>query len=176
MTRMPELIMLGFLMVSPIYMLLVHSIFARQSRALSPQMTCIISLLASYPPLLLILAWIFMTGKFGQPGEFVRAWAYFMLVYTCIGYSYFHVFNLSETARRVRLLHEILKAGSISSEKLFSLYQTADIVNVRLKRLENMGQLHVLDGKYQIKGRALLFAAQMIMVWRTLLGFESAKL
>lgn len=166
------LFMLTALVLSPLYMLFVHSIFAKGRHTLSPQMACIASLLVSYLPALLIFSVLVI--KSVNLGSAVSAATYFLLVYTCIAYSYFHVFNLSETARRVRLLHEILRSGSISSEKLLSLYQTEHIVKIRLKRLADMGQLQIIDGKYQVKGRALHTAALLIVKWRALLGFESA--
>lgn len=57
---------------------------------------------------------------------------YFLIVYPCTAYSYFHPFNLSETGRRVRILREFRTAGSLTAQEISSRYSPALVIELRL--------------------------------------------
>lgn len=95
------------------------------------------------------------------------------VVYNGMAYAYFHVFNMSETARRIRILLHVLVYDSVNADNLRSDYSPADMVVVRLGRLEQMNQIvRGTDGCFRIGGWLLLSAARVIRVWRQLLRFE----
>ena len=48
-----------------------------------------------------------------------------LAIYGALGYGYFHFVNLGETARRVRLLRELLDAGGQLTDKVCSNATTA---------------------------------------------------
>ncbi|OGG99666.1 MAG: hypothetical protein A2600_12455 [Candidatus Lambdaproteobacteria bacterium RIFOXYD1_FULL_56_27] len=93
--------------------------------------------------------------------------AYLVVVYNGLGYGYFHFFNLSETARRIRLLIEVYQGVGAGTEK----YQPESMVKNRIDRLVAMGQLEEGQGKYRVKGRLLLNAALVLELYKKLLGF-----
>lgn len=98
------------------------------------------------------------------------------VVYNGLAYAYFHVFNMSETARRIRILLHVLAHGGVSADNLRSDYTPGDMVAVRLGRLEQMNQIaRGPDGRFRITGRLLLTAARAIRLWRHLLRFESRR-
>ncbi len=136
-----------------------------------PQLVAIRMLLFSYIPFSL-LAW-FGALNSSAPASQERLWGifYFIAVYSCIAYAYFHVFNMSETARRVRILHEIDKAGALSAEHIIAVYGTTDILSVRLERLISLGEMKKVDGRYYLTGKILHLAASLVMLWRSILGF-----
>ena len=99
-----------------------------------------------------------------------------LIVYNGIGYAYFHVFNMSETSRRVHMLIYLHRQEGVTSRELFDSYSPADMIDVRLRRLVDMGQLSCRpDGRFFIAGRQLLVAALLIERVRHLLGLDRAN-
>jgi hypothetical protein len=88
--------------------------------------------------------------------------AYFGLIYACIGYSYFHFFNMSETSRRLRMMLDISNG---TAREL----NVDEMVERRLARLCGMGELRRCGERY-CRGRGfLLLPAQAIHILRRLL-------
>ena len=80
--------------------------------------------------------------------------------YMVLGYCYFHFVGLSETARRIRLLAEIYaSADGLSLEEMLARYNAREIVEKRIDRLLNNGQLGFKDGKYFIGRPVVLLIA-----------------
>lgn len=73
-----------------------------------------------------------------------------MLLYGLLSYCYFHFVNLSVTARRIRILRDLARAGAdgLSRDELIAHYGPADIVGIRLGRLLGSGQIVQRDGRY----------------------------
>lgn len=144
---------------------------ARILRGVPNQIGAVVAILTSLVPAC-ALAWAAAFGSLSVPApERFAAWAYFLLAYSCIGYSYFHVFNMSETARRIRILHEFYKAGTLTREQILPLYGAQSVIGVRLERLADTGQLKLEGGRYRLNGRLLYRAALFLQFWRALLGF-----
>ncbi len=67
------------------------------------------------------------------------------IVYNGIAYAYFHVFNMSETARRIHILLHVLTHNGVNAESLSENYLPRSMASVRLDRLEKMGQFEFGD-------------------------------
>lgn len=108
--------------------------------------------------------------------EVAAATAYALLTFATFAYAYFHVFNLSETGRRIRILMELKygtpKAGNSQSPSTAADYTPRDMVISRLARLRQMGQIRIDDGQgYHIAGRKFLAIGTLLhVVGVTLLG------
>jgi len=87
---------------------------------------------------------------------------YAFIVYNSLGYAYFHLFNMTETARRIKILFEIKKNKGLAVEKLTEHYKSDFMIETRLHRLIELNQIEEVNGKYFIKGKFLLFATIMI--------------
>ena len=85
-------------------------------------------------------------------------------------YSFFHLFNMSETARRIRMLRRIyLSGGSVAIKSLEQEYSVEHIVKIRIQRLMDTGILtKSSDGSIQVSKGALYYATQIIRFWRWL--------
>ncbi len=110
----------------------------------------------------------------GDPAGLIGGLLYLFLIYLLAGYVYFHFFNMSETARRVRLLIESSKTGSLNKADLKKLYPHQDIVSVRIERLTALGELRRSGERYFLGNRVLLLPAKLIFTLRRLL-FPPAK-
>lgn len=105
--------------------------------------------------------------------ECVWGLAYILIVFNGLTYMYFHFYNMSETARRIRLLILIhTSSAAINGDNLNSSYDVTGMVRLRLQRLQAMWQISQSEGKYFVIGRILLFGAFALNWWRNLLGIK----
>lgn len=154
-------------------LLAMHAVVSRlaQRRVAAPsaQLVCMASIALCNIPVAAITVILAFTGVDG-PIEFVLAFFYSLIVFNALGYSYFHVFNMSETARRVRLLIELAASGPIGKEGLFSIYSEQAMFDVRIVRLKSLGQIKEINGRYVLGHRFLYIAAQIVNLWARALG------
>lgn len=87
---------------------------------------------------------------------------YLFLLYSFAAYTYFHVFNMSETSRRIRMLRKIGTTPNADLNSLKDLYNAEDMVNVRLDRLVALGQIRRSDSIYYPKGRLFPVTASVL--------------
>ena len=97
----------------------------------------------------------------------LSAFLYCMIVYFCLIYTYFHFFNMSETARRIRILIHLLRQN-MSSEQLYKLYGPKEMIQVRLLRLCEMGWLKQTSDGLVINNKLALKVAQLFNILHSL--------
>jgi hypothetical protein len=97
--------------------------------------------------------------------------------YLCLTYCYFFGFyNTGESARRIRLLIELDRAGAkgLTLAELLSAYNAKTIINARLDRLLSSGQLIEKEGRLTMGVLIALRIAQIMVQLKILfLGTES---
>lgn len=98
-----------------------------------------------------------------------------LIIYSCLSYCYFHFINMGETARRIRLLRELDEAPlGLSEEELLGRYNAEEIINIRMSRLINNGQIKLCQGRYYIGGPVMLFVSRIIVLLKVvILGRDS---
>jgi len=85
-----------------------------------------------------------------------------LLIYALLGYCYFHFVNMGETARRIRILAELAEAGEgLSLREILERYNAGDIIDRRLARLVNNGQVRCENGRYYIGNPTVLTMARL---------------
>jgi hypothetical protein len=171
MTRGALAALLAVLVTSPVWILLSHVVLARVFTRPAPQLVAIAAALAGALPTVLLIEALAIPGPPALPRMPLAA-TYVAVVYACIAYSYFHLFNMSETARRIRILRELHAAGSLSAEEISRLYSNASVLATRFDRLLATGQLRMRDGRFVAAGRLLYAAACLVRAWRLVLGLE----
>lgn len=163
--------LLAVLVGSPLWILLSHMALARVFPRVAPQIVAIGAALAGALPTALLVE----TLAFPGPPALHRmpvALTYVAVVYASIAYSYFHLFNMSETARRIRILRELHAAGSLTAEEISRLYSGASVLEARFDRLVATRQLQMQAGRFVEAGRPLYIAACLVRAWRLVLGLE----
>lgn len=91
-------------------------------------------------------------------------------LYSALWYCFFHFVNIGEASLRVRILEELKnRGGSLSHAELQGLYNAQAIVDARLKRLTESGEVELTNGFYRIRKPRLLLAAKGIHFFRVLL-------
>jgi len=110
--------------------------------------------------LLAALTWPLPLGAPDRAGLAAAA----ALTYGALGYCYFHFVNLGATARRIRLMAELVAAPrGLTREEIRACYSAREIVARRFDRLLGTGQI-VRDGdRYRPGGRTLLLSARLMV-------------
>jgi hypothetical protein len=155
-------------------MLLAHVVIARLCRRAPPQLAAAGGALAGSVPTMLLVR-LLVARTLGPVPSAIDV-TYGALVYACLAYSYFHVFNMSETARRIRILSELYLAGPLSGREISRLYSGEGLLEARLDRLVGTRLLALRGGRYVRVARPFYAAAWLIRGWRTVLGFDRGRL
>lgn len=154
--------LLVFTSLMPLMLILAHVLSCRLSKPehASPQMR-LAKLIAATNVLLLPGVWGVSLAESREITDAVFMLAFALIVFNGIAYSYFHFFNMSETARRIRMLIQIQQdGGEIRRENLIGTYTPQNMVQARLARLAQMHQISRSDdGRYRIESRFLLTVA-----------------
>jgi hypothetical protein len=86
-----------------------------------------------------------------------------LATYAALAYCFFAFINLGKTSIRIRIFDELRQSGAgLSGEELASLYDYHRIVELRLARLLNKGQVVKRDGRYFLGGFFLWFVALVV--------------
>lgn len=89
------------------------------------------------------------------------------IIYACLGYLYFTFLNLGETARRIRILRELYEAADdLSLRELLCSYNAREIVERRINRLTNNGQILYNQEKFYIGKPLVLWMAKAIVMMK----------
>lgn len=92
-----------------------------------------------------------------------------VITYSALGYGYFHFINLGETARRIRILRELYDSKEgFSMEEIINRYNAEEIVDRRIDRLVNNGQIIFRNGKFYIGRPSMLYIARIIVILKLL--------
>ena len=81
---------------------------------------------------------------------------------------------MGETARRIRILQEIGETeNGITLEELIARYNAEYMLQIRIARLVHSRQIKLVDGKYQIDRKIMLFICNLMSHLRSLLIHSS---
>jgi hypothetical protein len=164
-----------FAALSPFFVVAIQAVLFRVKLGKSPQSVTILAMLLGYLPALLVASLLF-----GSQWGFTSA-LYAFLLYSFVAYTYFHVFNMSETSRRIRMLQAIDRRGVDTVEKLHAIYNDDEMTRVRLDRLVALGQIELKDGVYFARGKMfsrtgkLLYGVSLVLgtPWKSIERFNA---
>ena len=89
------------------------------------------------------------------------------ITYGALGYCYFHFVNLGETARRVRIVRELLDSKhGLSMSEILEYYNASEIIRVRLQRLLKNKQITLRNDRYFITKSMLLYITKIITMMK----------
>ena len=99
-----------------------------------------------------------------------------LLTYSALGYCYFHFVNLGETARRVRILREVYDSpNGLKIEEILARYNAKSIIQYRMDRLLNNGQVIVDNGRYIIGNPSMLLFSRILLFLKFILIGKKAS-
>jgi hypothetical protein len=97
---------------------------------------------------------------------------YISLVFNSLAYTYLHIFNMSETARRIKILIEIQLSEEDIGISYEDNYDIKSILQNRLKRLVQMKQIYFYDGTYRLSGSTLIYVGRLLSFFRRVIGIH----
>lgn len=148
---------LGIFVLPPFVVLFFQALFNRILKGKSAQLVTMISMVAGYPVFFWLVSLVPVPVE-RDPGFYL----FMFLLYSFSAYTYFHLFNMSETSRRVRMIAAISTNQLKDLTKLENIYDDVTMIQVRLDRLVALGQLKVENGRYFSAGRLFLFTAKVL--------------
>lgn len=93
-----------------------------------------------------------------------------VITYSALGYCYFHFINLGETARRIRILREIYDSNDgLTVQEILNEYNAKQMIDVRLSRFLNNGQVLHKNGRYYVGNPTMLLIAKIIVGMKSIL-------
>jgi len=157
---------------SPVLLVLTHIALVRAVKALGKkvnQQAFLFLIIIGLNPLIAASGYGITQGLSFE--DVISTIFYLLLVYNSLGYVYFHLFNMSDTARRIKLLILIAQGKLQNIEEIEADYSPRAMLKTRIERLLGMKQIEAVeDGRLVIKGSLLLNASQIINFWKALLG------
>lgn len=98
---------------------------------------------------------------------------YFFLLINLFFYSYFHLYNMTETARRIKILIMIKANKASTLEDFLMNYDVKAQIESRLNRLVRLHQLSSKNDFYYLKSKVLLYVATIfIFIKNSILGIK----
>lgn len=88
------------------------------------------------------------------------------LIYSGFAYTYFHLFNMSETARRIRILSRGVQRGELGREEMAGEYTGEGMVRIRLERLAALREIEFREGRYRPGRLYFLLPARIVFACR----------
>ncbi len=114
------------------------------------------------------LAWLIFFSVL-QPAAVFWAGFYLFSVYLLLAYVYFHIFNMSETARRIRILAQSHQAGLVVKDEMVQSYTAEQMIALRVDRLLALNEINLKDERYLPARGSLLPAAKMVFFFRRII-------
>jgi hypothetical protein len=166
------------LCLTPPLVLAVHACLTRlrlRPALLAPQSVALLACAVALAPAG-ALAWVVYLRHLPDVASVALAATYGVAVYGCLAYAYFHLFNMSETARGIHILYELRQNGQLTAEEIEEHYNAEHMLRVRLERLEALGQIASSERAYHLRQRTLYRVARPLIAWGRLLGFSMVTL
>jgi hypothetical protein len=161
---------LPFLFVAPIFLCTVNAILNRWSR-IHPHRTPFTA--GRYTIVVFIPAFVALQLLPGtSSGSEVFAGLVFLTLYLgCLIFLNWFIFVLTDVSMHIQLMTQIHKRGSATVAELQKSYNKDVILENRIPRLLELGQLHLRNGKLVLAGRSgLFFGAFVTAFLRRILG------
>lgn len=122
-------------------------------------------------PLLLISLSLLLRERL-EAWEMISAILYVLIIYNVLAYSYWHIFNMGETARRIRMLYELSLAGRMKHSELENRYGVKNIIDVRLERLIAMKQILKHQKRFFLRSPLFYWIGVVILKWGFFLKYN----
>ena len=153
---------LFFLLLLPLWAFIVNSIGIRLGvfKNVSPQIGALFSIGFAC---LFVLVGFFICER----AVFLRtpSLLFILTALPLLGHLYFQVFNLSETARRIRILVSIKLGIDMPTGR----YSTDSLMKVRIERLLQLKQITQQENRYHALPKTLTFAAVFLKAYERVL-------
>lgn len=145
--------------------LLLQCVLNRGFKKSGAQALTMLSMVLGYPFFFVAIAFI----PFDMRRDF-GFYVYLFLLYSFSAYTYFHIFNMGETSRRIRMVLFLSGEKARTEKDLATLFDEEAMLGARLNRLVALRQARFEDGRYSLSGKFFLRTAQLFWGFSALFG------
>ena len=155
-----------WVVLSPILGLIVNIIFQMLSFRLIASLALLRSIFLGFGIGFCLVGTLeiqrFNQAFYTQTGDFLSILIANEITYACLGYCYFSMIGLGETARRIRLLKDLYaNPKGLRLNEILTRYNAKEMVDMRIGRLVNNGQVKLIKGHYFIGNPLMLFLTKL---------------
>ena len=173
--------LLAMLIAAPVGMLVLHSglhrLLIRNGTRLSGHASGVRAIALGFPVVVALATGIgALSWDSNALVDLISGLAYVALVYGAMALLYVNVINVAETSLHMHTLLEIKWAGKLSADTLYAKYNADHMVRERLNRLASLGQLRLVDDRYLLASRWLLWFAKSVEWWRRAINLPTPLL
>lgn len=155
------------LALTPLFIFVLHCVIIRVLRLFelrpTEQLTVLACAVIGHLPMGALLWVVHIRHVYTQAGG-IYTIIYTLVVYNALAYSYFHVFNMSDTARRIRILYEIYTVNKIKVHTLTAKYGAKEMLDNRLERLLATRQIKLIGNRY-VLDKKLIHDISLLIAW-----------
>lgn len=159
---------------SPLLMAAVHGIYTRvlslRNRDFSNEKGLVFCVFLGYLPMTAALWEAHLKHLSGM--DALMSWLYAFITYNVLAYCYFHLFNMTETARRLRILRELYYSGGLKEQELPGTYNADDMIRNRIERLLSLGQIKKTGGGYALDRKLFFRISAVMALWAGVLKLK----
>jgi hypothetical protein len=170
----PFFLFLAALFFSPAFIFVTHVLVTRLITAMrltvQPLLTGVLAVVISLAWLAPVTWAIFLKNISLVPDLWVAV-LYGILTYGGLAFCYFQVFAMTETARRLHILHELYTKKGMTLSQLEAEYGASQMLETRLHRMVEIGQLNYHGAYYTLRSGLLLGVGRVMSFWAKVLGF-----
>jgi hypothetical protein len=139
-----------------------HSLTKKAGKTSGERQRDLIKLIFYFNGLIVLCVTLLEVLEVLAPGEILPATVFVVLCFNAFSYAYFHVFNMSETARRIKVLRQLYQQPGQFETELGGEYSPREMIENRLHRLVSLGEIKIDDDStVELKRRRLLRIAKM---------------
>ena len=103
----------------------------------------------------------------------IAGWAFVAIAVNAMAFFYFQLVNVALTSIHMAVLLRINWAGCLSRQALMARYGREHMVDERIRRLVQLGQLERDGEVVRLRSRTLAVLSAPIYLWRRMLGLGS---
>lgn len=157
------------LAIWPVTALLVR-LYRHTTRRVSPQAVCLHAGILVFGTT--VTAWLLLASRADilNAGELLGGIAYFSAYCTCCTFLNWFVFAVSDTSMHVHLMVEIGRKDGIALSELQRRYNKQTIIQARIPRLLELGQIKLSANRLVLGGIWVLAGAEAARLMRILLS------
>lgn len=154
--------------ISPVLGLLSNCLFQITTKRLFPSISLMRSVHVGF---LAGVAFLMIFELFVIKETFYLLLTSSLMIYIAESFCYFNLITLCITARRVRILRELYEKGQegLTLPELLSRYNANDMVQIRVKRLMDSGQVIFKQDKFYVGNPTVLVMAKILTLMKILL-------
>jgi hypothetical protein len=167
------MIAIVLLLSSPLYFIIqiiLNWICKFINISISPFVGCFVSILLGSTAIVGYVLVLLSGNYMHNPLEVISCLIFTLFTLVGFAYMYFATFAISEVSLHMHIMLMILISKELSIEEIKQSYNKTYMLEERLTRLIEIGQICKRDNLYYVNSKLLLYGSRIFDFWKKLLG------